>query len=42
MDFAFVPGIGDPGLVRLADLLKRLPDTVVDLSPQPSPTSSLW
>ena len=42
MDFAFVPGIGDPGLVRLADLLKRLPDTVVDLSPQPAALSDFF
>jgi hypothetical protein len=39
MDFAFVPGIGDPGLERLAALINRLPNTVVDLSPQPAALS---
>jgi hypothetical protein len=42
MDFAFVPGIGDPALERLADLIKRLPDTVVDLSPQPAALSEFF
>jgi hypothetical protein len=39
MDFAFVPGIGDSGLGRLAELLRRLPDTVVSLTPQPTALS---
>jgi hypothetical protein len=39
MDFAFVPGIGDAGLERLAALLNRLPDTVTTLTPQPTALS---
>jgi hypothetical protein len=39
MDFAFVPGVGDKSLEHLAELLKRLPDTIVDLSPQPATLS---
>ena len=42
MDFAFVPGIGDPGLQRLADLFKRLPDTIVQLTPQPTALSDFF
>jgi hypothetical protein len=42
MDFAFVPGIGDPGLQRLADLFNRLPNTIVNLTPQPTALSDFF
>jgi hypothetical protein len=39
MDFGFVPGVGDGSLERLAELLNRLPATVVSLTPQPTALS---
>jgi len=39
MDFAFVPGIGDGSLERLAELIEKFPDTVVDLQPKPAALS---
>ena len=42
MDFAFVPGIGDSRLEHLSDLLQRLPNTVVALTPQPTGLSDFF
>jgi hypothetical protein len=41
MDFAFVPGIGDPDLEGLQQFLSKLPHTLVTLTPQPT-TLSLY
>ena len=40
MDYAFIPGIGDSDLEAEVDLLHHLPQTAVDLAPQPTALST--